>query len=106
MTVIKLHLGPSHPIHISIHEIMASLLIPLNKWKEAMFLYKSSMMCSLNCLGPNHIETAQLHLNLGHFYLKWLNKTKSDQKDEVMQIEALSNFEQAYMIFDKNFDQT
>ena len=52
------HLGPSHPLHITVYGIMAHLLIPKSKWEEAMYLYKSSMTCCMMSLGPNHVQTA------------------------------------------------
>ena len=52
------HLGPSHPLHITIYAIMAQLLIPKGKWEETLLIYKESMACCLKCLGPNHAQTA------------------------------------------------
>lgn len=42
----------------------------------------------MRSLGPNHIETGQLHMDLGYFYVK------KDDKES-----ALPHFEQAYYIF-------
>ena len=49
------HLGPSHPIHMTVYGIMANLLVPKGKMEEAMYLYKSSLFCCMKVLGPNHI---------------------------------------------------
>lgn len=63
------HLGPSHPLLITVYGIMAYLLIQKGKTEECMYLYKSSMMCCMKALGPNHVQTAQLHMDFGQFYL-------------------------------------
>lgn len=49
------HLGPSHPLHITVYGIMAYMLIPKGKMEEAMYLYKSSILVCMKTLGPNHI---------------------------------------------------
>jgi hypothetical protein len=49
------HLGPSHPLHITVCGIKAFLLVPKGKMEEAEYIYKSAMMCCLKSLGPNHI---------------------------------------------------
>ena len=52
------HLGPTHPLHMTVYGLMAYLLYPKGKFEEAMYLYKSSMLCCMKVLGPNHIQTA------------------------------------------------
>ena len=86
------HLGPSHPLHMTVYGIMAFLLIPKGKMTEAMYLYKSSLFCCMKVLGPNHINTANCHMDFGQFYLKW------DKRDQ-----ALQHFESAYMVYDNYF---
>lgn len=44
---------------------------------EAKFLYESSLICSLRVLGPNHIQTAEIHTDFGRLYLKMKNKDES-----------------------------
>ena len=46
----------------------------------------------MKVLGPNHIQTAEIHMDFGQFYLKW------DKRDQ-----ALQHFEQAYMVYDNYF---
>ena len=86
------HLGPSHPLHMTVYGLMAYLLVPKGKYEEAMYLYKSSLLCCMKVLGPNHIQTAEIHMDFGQFYLKW------DKRDQ-----ALQHFEQAYMVYDNYF---
>lgn len=88
------HLGPSHPLHMTVYGIMAYLLVPKGKMDEAMYLYKSSLFCCMKVLGPNHIQTAESHMEFGQFYLKW------DKRDQ-----ALQHFEQAYMVYDNYFSK-
>ena len=75
---------------------MAYLLAPApgagGKFDEAMYLYKSSILVCLKTLGPNHVQTAHVHMDFAQFYLKW---EKSDQ--------ALSHFEQAFVIYKTYF---
>ena len=73
---------------------MAYMLIPKGKMEEAMYLYKSSILVCMKTLGPNHVQTAHVHMDFAQFYLKW------DKKDQ-----ALSHFEQAYIIYDTYFHQ-
>jgi hypothetical protein len=49
------HLGPSHPLHITVYGIMAVLLVQKKKMDDAVYLYKSSLLCCQKVLGPNHI---------------------------------------------------
>ena len=44
----------------------------------------------MKTLGENHAQTAHIHMDMGNFFLKW------NKRDE-----ALSHFEQAYLIFEK-----
>jgi hypothetical protein len=55
---LKHHLGPSHPLHMTVYGLMACLLMPKGKFEESMYLYKSSLLCCMKTLGPNHIQTA------------------------------------------------
>jgi hypothetical protein len=75
-------------LHITVYGIMAQLLIPKNKMEEANYLLKSSLFCCMKVLGPNHIITANCHMDFGQFFLKW------DKRDQ-----ALQHFQQAYLIY-------
>lgn len=71
---------------------MSQILIPKNKMEESMYLLKSSLFCCMKVLGPNHIVSANCHMDFGQLYLKW------DKRDQ-----ALQHFEQAYMVYDVYF---
>jgi len=71
---------------------MAYLLVIKNKMEEAKYLYQSSLLCCLRVLGPNHIQTAEVHMDFGRLYLKMKNKD-----------EALQHFEEAFLIFESFF---
>jgi tetratricopeptide (TPR) repeat protein len=86
------HWGPFHPLHSTIYGIMAHLLIQKNKLDEAKYLYESSLICSLRVLGPNHIQTAEIHIDFGRLFLKMKNKD-----------ESLQHFEEAYLIYESYF---
>jgi len=77
---------------MTVYGIMAYLLVPKGKMEEAMYLYKSSLFCCMKVLGPNHIQTADCHMDFGQFYLKW------DKRDQ-----ALQHFEQAYTVYENFF---
>lgn len=70
MACINWHLGGSHPLHITLNGIFASQLIPKYDWKAAQKNYQTALNCSIKCLGPNHVQTAQLHMDYGLFYLR------------------------------------
>jgi tetratricopeptide (TPR) repeat protein len=40
------HLGQSHPLHVTVYSLMSYLLIPKGKFEEALYLYKSALLCS------------------------------------------------------------
>ena len=88
MDAIYHHLGPTHTLHITVNGIIANLFVSKGKMKDAEIIYKSSLICCMRSIGPNHIETGQLHMDLGYFYVK------KDDKES-----ALPHFEQAYFIF-------
>lgn len=60
--------------------------------EEAKYLYESSLICSLRVLGPNHIQTAEIHIDFGRLCLRLKHKDDS-----------LQHFEEAYLIFDSYF---
>lgn len=62
---------------------------------EAKYLYESSLICSLRVLGPNHIQTAEIHIDFGRLYLRMKNKD-----------ESLQHFEEAYLIYESYFGQS
>lgn len=63
------HWGPFHPLHISIYGIMAQLLINNGKYDDASYLYQASLLCCMRVLGPNHIQTGEVHMDFGKLYL-------------------------------------
>ena len=65
---LETHWGPSHPLHITIYGLMAQILISKTKFDEAMFLYKSSLLCCNKVLGKNHIQTANTRMDFGVLY--------------------------------------
>lgn len=73
---------------------MINLLVSQSKWEDAKWLFKSSLMCSMKILGQNHVQTAQVYMDRGHFYLKW-NKRN----------DALSQFENAYQLYEQYLSQ-
>ena len=87
------HWGPSHPLHITIYGLMAQILISKPKFEDAMFLYKSSLLCCNKVLGHSHIQTANTHMDFGVLYLIW------DKRDL-----ALQEFETAYYEYEHYFN--
>ena len=97
--VISSHLGPFHPLLITLYSLMCSQLVQKQKWDDALYLYKSSIMISIKSLGQNHVRTAQLFVDLGQFFLRQGKLTGKDMRDQ-----ALLNFEQAYSIYEIFFE--
>ena len=83
------YFGPSHPLHVNIHNIVAGLYVSKGKMLDAEKIFKSSLNCCIQSLGPNHIKTGNLNMDIGYFYLQNDNK-----------IQALKHFENAHLIFD------
>ena len=69
LEILDHHWGPFHPLHINIYSIMAQLLINNKKYEYAGFLYKASLLCCMRILGPNHIQTGEVHMDFGKLYL-------------------------------------
>ena len=82
------HWGSHHPLNITIYGILAFLMTENGHLEEAELLHKSSLICCLQILGKNHIQTADVYMDFGRLYLKMNNKE-----------EALINFESAYFIY-------
>ena len=81
-------------MHTTIYGIMAYLLIQKQKMEESKYLYQSSLLCCLRVLGPNHIQTAEVHMDFGRLYLRMKNKD-----------ESLQHFEEAFLIYESYFSQ-
>lgn len=60
------------------------------RFEEALDLYKSSLICCQRILGSNHIQTAEVYLEIANLYMKM-----DQNKDE-----AMNFYEKAYGIFD------
>mmetsp|Transcript_9258 Transcript_9258/g.6607 ORF Transcript_9258/g.6607 Transcript_9258/m.6607 type:complete len:120 (-) Transcript_9258:899-1258(-) len=95
LSVLDHHWGPFHPLNITIYGIMAMLLINKgNKYEEAKYLYQASLLCCMRILGPNHIQTGDVHMDFGKLYLKKKEKTNS-----------MEHFLEAYLIYKSFFGE-
>lgn len=56
---------------------MAQLLIEKKKYEDAKYLYQASLLCCMRLLGPNHIQTGEVHMDFGKLYLKTEKKRES-----------------------------
>jgi tetratricopeptide (TPR) repeat protein len=92
LEILDHHWGPFHPLHINIYSIMAQLLIHNGKHDDAIYLFKASLLCCMRILGPNHVQTGDVHMDFGRLYL-----TKKKKQ------ESLQHFLEAYLIFDSYF---
>ena len=88
------HWGQLHPLHSTIYNIMAFLMIDSGSLKEAEYCYKSSLSCCSKVLGPNHIQTAEVYMDFGRLYLRMHRKS-----------EALVNFQAAFNIYQSYFEK-
>jgi tetratricopeptide (TPR) repeat protein len=92
LAILDHHWGPFHPLHVSVYAIMAQLLISKGKYEDAKYLYQASLLCCIRILGPNHIQTGEVHMDFGKLYLK------NDEKTE-----SLQHFTEAYLIYESYF---
>ena len=69
LEILDHHWGPYHPLHINIYGIMAQLLILNQKHEDATYLYKASLRCCMRILGPNHIQTGEVHMDYARLQL-------------------------------------
>ncbi|CAI2362249.1 unnamed protein product [Moneuplotes crassus] len=88
------HWGQLHPLHCTIYNIMAFLMIDEGSLKEAEYCYMSSLSCCSKVLGTNHIQTAEVYMDFGRLYLKMHRKS-----------EALVNFQAAFNIYQSYFEK-
>lgn len=91
LAILDHHWGPFHPLHINIYGIMAQLLIRKQKYDDATWLYKASLRCCMRILGPNHIQTGEVHMDYARLQL--LKEKKDD---------SLRHFIEAQLIY-KNY---
>ena len=91
LSILDHHWGPFHPLHINIYGIMAQLLIRKGKHDDATWLYKASLRCCMRILGPNHIQTGEVHMDYARLQLL------KDKKDD-----SLRHFIEAQLIY-KNY---
>ena len=91
LAILDHHWGPFHPLHINIYGIMAQLLIRKQKYDDATWLYKASLRCCMRILGPNHIQTGEVHMDYARLQLL------KDKKED-----SLRHFIEAQLIY-KNY---
>ena len=89
LRVIEFHLGPHHPLHSTLYSIVGHFYSQKRMFKDALFLYKSSLLCCTRSLGLNHAHTAEVYMDIGKIMFK------IGQQEE-----ALSNYEKGYLIFE------
>ncbi len=95
MAALQFHWGPYHPLHATIYSIMAYLMIThKEKLELAQQLYQASLICCARVLGPNHVRTAEIYMDIGRLYLRMNNKEQ-----------ALSNIEKAYLIYESAMER-
>jgi tetratricopeptide (TPR) repeat protein len=91
LTALDFHWGEGHPMHASVYSIMALMYLKKQNFDEALVLYKSSLMCCLKVLGPNHSLTAEVYMELGHYY-----------STVGLPADALSLVEKAFAVYESN----
>ena len=62
---IDFHYHNFHPLHSKIYSFLGDIYINLSDYSSATTLYTLALSSSLKVLGPNHIQTAQISLDLG-----------------------------------------
>lgn len=95
ISALDFHWGQYHPLHSTVYSILAYLLIKhKDNLKQAKDLYNASLICCTRVLGPNHLHTAEVHMDFGRLYLKMNSKE-----------EALSSIEKAYLIYESAMEK-
>lgn len=89
LRILDFHLGRFHPLHSTVYSILGHFYAEKKMFQDALFLYKSSLVCCVRILGPNHAHTGEVYTDLANLMLRM------GQKDE-----ALNNFEKAYLVFE------
>ena len=105
LEILDHHWGPYHPLHINIYGIMAQLLILNLKYEDATYLYKASLRCCMRILGPNHIQTGEVHMEYAKLQL--LKSKKIDEhssKAQQQKNDSLQHFIEAFDIFKHYFE--
>ena len=92
LAVLEHHWGPFHPLQITVYGLMANMMIESNLLSPAMHLLESSLSCCLSVLGPNHIVTAEVHVDLGKLQVR-----------TGMHTNALQHFKQSYLVYKSYF---
>jgi len=54
ITALDFHLGSYHPLHSTIYQLLAEFYLDKKRLKDALILFKSSLICSLRVLGASH----------------------------------------------------
>jgi len=80
LKILDHHWGPYHPLHINIYSIMAQLLILNQKYEDATYLYKASLRCCMRIIGPNHIQTGEVHMDYARLQLMKANRDDNTSK--------------------------
>lgn len=89
LKVLGFHLGFYHPLQSTVYSILAHFYTEKEMFQDALFLHKSSLVCCMRVLGPNHAYTGEVYMDLANVMLRM------GQKEE-----ALQNFEKAYLVFE------
>lgn len=89
LKALKFHLGPLHPLHTKLYQILGKYYIDKEMFQDALLLYNSRFVSSVKVLGPNHLHTGEAYKDLAYLL------TKMGQKEE-----ALQNYIQAYQVYE------
>ena len=68
ISALNFHWGEVHPLHSNLYSFLAEISLQKENYKEAGLLYKNSLLCCFKHLGPNHIHTGQIYLDLSKYY--------------------------------------
>lgn len=62
---LKFHYNNFHPLHSKLYSFLGDIYMSNSDYSSALTVFKHSLSSSLKVLGPNHIQTAQIWLDLG-----------------------------------------
>lgn len=89
LKILDFHLGAYHPLHCTVYSVLSHFYAEKSLYQDTLFLHKSSLVCSIRTLGPNHSNTGDIYVDLAKLMLQM------GQREE-----ALSHFEKACLVYE------
>eukprot|EP01022_Parablepharisma_sp_SALTPOND_P010992 TRINITY_DN1454_c0_g2_i1.p1 TRINITY_DN1454_c0_g2~~TRINITY_DN1454_c0_g2_i1.p1 ORF type:complete len:1135 (-),score=143.33 TRINITY_DN1454_c0_g2_i1:10055-13459(-) len=94
ISALDFHWSVFHTLHTTVYTILAYLITQYKEsYEDVHNLYKACLVSCTRVLGPNHLHTADVYMDIGRLWLKMGNKGQ-----------ALDNIEKAYLIYEASIE--